>query len=236
MQDLIRNKSAVALSIGLSLISTKVLSAETSTDLKQIVVTASGFEQEATLAPASVTIIDQETLSKHGYRDLNDALRTVPGVTVTGGGSGDRGTDVSIRGMGSSYTLLLVDGKRQSGRESRPNGSAGFEADWLPPIEAIDHIEIIRGPGSVLHGSNAFAGVVNIVLKKRKDYSLETKVTVGNYGYEQAEVYGFNSGDDYSLSVGAYSTRSRGDSFPWLDEVEGIKGSGLRQDFEMGHN
>ena len=125
-----------------------------------------------------------------------------------------------------------------NGRPLRDGLTSGFNPDLYRsfPIELIDHIEIIRGPGSVLHGSNAFAGVVNIVLKKRKDYSLETKVTVGNYGDEQAEVYGFNSGDDYSLSVGAYSTRSRGDSFPWLDEVEGIKGSGLRQDFEMGHN
>lgn len=189
MQAIIRNKTAVAISIGLFLISSKNLSAQTSIDLEQIVVTASGFEQEATLAPASVTIIDQETLSKHGYRDLNDALRTVPGLTVTGGGSGDRGTDVSIRGMGSSYTLLLVDGKKQSGRESRPNGSAGFEADWLPPIEAIERIEIIRGPMSTLYGSDALGGVINVITKKVMDQ------WTGNMQVERTFQESDNSGD-----------------------------------------
>lgn len=140
-----------------------------SVDLKDVVVTAAGFEQATMLAPASVTVIDQDTLSKHSFRDLNDALRTVPGLVVTGGGSGDRGTDISIRGMSSSYTLLLVDGKRQASRESRPNGSAGFEADWLPPVEAIERIEVIRGPMSTLYGSDALGGVINVITKKVGD-------------------------------------------------------------------
>ena len=99
-------------------------------------------------------------------RGTGEAVRDVPGVIVTGGGSGDLGTDIVIRGMPSSYTLIMVDGKPVSTRESRPNGSAGFEQSWLPPLQSIERIEVVRGPMSTLYGSDAMGGVVNIITRK----------------------------------------------------------------------
>ena len=131
-----------------------------------MVVTASGFEQQIANAPASISVVSREELERGHYQSLTDALRNVPGVIVTGGGAGDNGHDISIRGMPSQYTLILVDGRPQNTRESRPNGSAGFEQDWLPPLQAIERIEVVRGPMSTLYGSDAIGGVINVITRK----------------------------------------------------------------------
>lgn len=112
--------------------------------LDNIVVTASGFEQSVEDAPGSISVVPRAELEKRAYKDVTDALKDVPGVVVTGGGSK---SDISIRGMGSAYTLILVDGKRQNSRETRPNSDGpGIEQGWLPPLQAIERIEVVRGP------------------------------------------------------------------------------------------
>ncbi|WP_447982021.1 ligand-gated channel protein [Achromobacter kerstersii] len=132
--------------------------------LETVVVTASGFEQQIQDAPASISVITREDLDKKFYRDVNDALIDVPGVIITGGG--DR-QDISLRGMGPQYTLILIDGKRQSSRETRTNSdSSGVEGGWTPPLAAIERIEVVRGPMSSLYGSDAMGGVINIITRK----------------------------------------------------------------------
>ncbi|NAW69189.1 ligand-gated channel protein [Vibrio sp. V27_P1S3P104] len=135
-----------------------------------LVVTAAGFEQSVQNAPASISVISRDELESRYYRDVTDALRSVPGVVVTEGG--DK-TDISIRGMGSSYTLILVDGRRQSSRQTRPNSDGpGIEQGWLPPLQSIERIEVIRGPMSTLYGSDAIGGVINIITRKdQKNWS-----------------------------------------------------------------
>lgn len=182
-------RSQLTVALGLALI-TGIGHAEDTIQLEDLVVTASGFEQDVTSAPASISVITSEELEKRAYSDLTDALRSTPGVTVTGGGGASGGLDISLRGMPASYTLMLVDGKRVSSRESRPNGSAGFETDWLPPLDSIERIEVVRGPMSTLYGSDAIGGVINIITKKVQDEwggSIQQDVTIqenqdsGNY-------------------------------------------------------
>lgn len=140
---------------------------DTSVELDAItVVTAGGFIQNVTEAPASVSVISGEELEKANITNLSDALRSAQGVTTTGVANE---TDIKIRGLPGDYTLILVDGKRQGTRESRTNGSAGFEQSFIPPVAAIDRIEIVRGPMSSLYGSDAMGGVINIITKKVSD-------------------------------------------------------------------
>ncbi|MFK4825869.1 TonB-dependent receptor domain-containing protein [Paenochrobactrum sp. BZR 588] len=134
--------------------------------LNQIVVTATGFEQNVKDAPASITVVPQEELKKGVFRNLTDALAGVQGVSVTGVANEE---DIFIRGLPGAYTLILVDGKRQSTREARTNGNSGFEQSYMPPASAIERIEVVRGPMSSLYGSDAMGGVINIITKKVDD-------------------------------------------------------------------
>ncbi|MDQ2067866.1 TonB-dependent receptor [Xinfangfangia sp. CPCC 101601] len=152
--------------------------------LGQIVITASGFEQLLKDAPASISVISGEELQKGDFSSLTDALKGVQGVVVTGVANE---TDIFIRGLSGAYTLILVDGKRQSTRDARTNGNAGFEQSFVPPVSAIERIEVVRGPMSSLYGSDAMGGVVNIITKKVGDV----------WGGEVTVDATVNPGDDY---------------------------------------
>jgi outer membrane receptor for ferrienterochelin and colicins len=155
--------------------------------LERMVVTAAGFEQTLMEAPASISVISNEDLAKKAFRDLSDALAEFEGISILGTAnqSGGGGRDISIRGMPAGYTLILVDGKRQNSRSIRTNGDAGFEVGWMPPLEAIERIEVVRGPMSSLYGSDAMGGVVNIITKKvssRWTGSVRAEATVQENG------------------------------------------------------
>lgn len=209
-----------------------VAAESTTQDLDTMVVTAAGYAQQVVAAPASTSVITRESLENRNYRDVTDALSQVPGVIVTGGGAGDNGEDISMRGMPAAYTLILVDGRRQSSRESRPNGSAGFEQDWLPPLQAIERIEVIRGPMSTLYGSDAIGGVINIITRKvaddwhgnvRVDATLQEDSDAGNAQQTQFYVSGPLKEDLLGLQVwGEYQTREE-DAF-----VDGFEEKKLR--------
>ena len=131
------------------------------------VVSAAGYEQNIAHAPASISVITREQLEKQSYTDVVDAMKNIPGVYVTGGGNMQ---DVSIRGMSSSYTMYLVDGRPvSSGRSVNTNGSDGGKQIGLPPLSMIERIEVVRGPMSSLYGSEAMGGVINIITRKGGD-------------------------------------------------------------------
>lgn len=141
-------------------------------NLDDIVVTAAGYEQQLIDAPASITVITQEDLEGKYYRDVTDALQDIPGVSIEGGAGGKlESTSINIRGLGESYTLFLVDGKPlgASGDAYYNGFGSATQVSWLPPLAAIERIEVIRGPMSSLYGSSALAGVINVITKKVTD-------------------------------------------------------------------
>lgn len=138
--------------------------AEDAVEVKPVVVTATGYEQYIADAPASISVITKEDIAKVPASSVTDLLKNVEGVSITGSSPND--TDIVIRGMPGEYTLILVDGKRQNTRETMNRGTGGVQSNMIPPLEAIERIEVVRGPMSAVYGSEAMGGVINIITKK----------------------------------------------------------------------
>ena len=135
--------------------------------LPEVVVSASGFEQDIKKAPASITVVSREVLETKRATSLAEALADVEGVDVGNDVGKTGGMNISIRGMPSDYTLVLVDGRRQNAAGNvTPNGFGETSTSFLPPISAIERIEVIRGPMATLYGSDAMGGVINIITRK----------------------------------------------------------------------
>lgn len=136
------------------------------TKLDGVVVSASGFSQQIKEAPASISVLSGDELTKDSFTSLHSIAQKVPGVNVVGGEDG-AASGISIRGMEKSQTLVLIDGKRVNSSSANPKGGAGdMNSNFIPPAEAIERIEVIRGPMSSLYGSDAVGGVINIITKK----------------------------------------------------------------------
>ena len=136
----------------------------------QTVVSASKYRQKVSEAPASITIITADDIRKFGYRTMADILRSVRGLYT----SYDRNYEyVGIRGFGrpgdyNTRILLLVDGHRVN---DAIYAAAPIGTEFILDVDLIERVEVTRGPGSSLYGSNAFFGVVNVITRRSRDRS-----------------------------------------------------------------
>lgn len=191
------------LAIGLALSSTSAYAEDSELSeedrSRTIVVTAAGFEQKITDAPASISVITAEDLAKKPYMTLLDAVRDLEGVDI--GETRDKtgqGT-VSLRGMGSDYTLILINGRRQNNHGNiYPNSFGGNQFNHIPPRDAVERIEVIRGPASTLYGADAMGGVINIITKRSLD-RWNGSVTAA-HTFETRKAYGDDSTVDTYLN------------------------------------
>ena len=150
-----------------------------------IIVTASEMPETVESTPASVTVITKKDIDAHAARDVADVLREVPGLTLARTGSAGKATSLFARGAASTQTLVLWNGI-----EINNPYFAGY--DWGRFSTAgVEQIEVVRGPFSSLYGSDAMAGVVNV---------LTTPSTSG----VRAEVQGGGRGLRNGLIDGAY--------------------------------
>lgn len=138
---------------------------------EKVVSTASKTAEVTSTAPATSVSISGEELRRYGIRTIDEAISYLAmGLQIE---KSDYGTDIGARGVllaGSvgTHVLLLVDGHAVN---EQWGGVAYFDRGLGIPLELVDHIEIVLGPGSVLYGSNAMLGTVNIVTKGGKDFS-----------------------------------------------------------------
>lgn len=141
------------------------LTAMSLSDLMKIpIVTASKIPQLSTEAPSSVTVITSDEIKRYGWRTLGDILESVQGFYI----SYDRNYDyLGASGVNlgdfNSRILLLINGHRIN---NDLDDSAYVDTAFLLDVDLIDHVEIVRGPGSVLYGNNAFFGVINVITRQ----------------------------------------------------------------------
>lgn len=142
----------------------------------EVVVTATGTEHVLKNVPVQTEVITQKELARYGGSSLGDILS---GLTASFQfNEDDMGAHMQLNGLGNSYILILVDGKRI-------HGDVGGENDLglIDPAN-VEKIEIVKGASSALYGSDAIAGVINIITKKHRAEGLtvENKTRVGSYG------------------------------------------------------
>jgi vitamin B12 transporter len=127
--------------------------------LPEIVVTATRYPVAADSVAATVTVLQGDALRAQGIRFVGDALRQVPGTHLVQGGPFGAASSLFIRGGESDYVKVLVDGVAV-------NQPGGFYDFGSLTTDNVERIEVLRGPGSVLYGSDAIAGVVQIVTRQ----------------------------------------------------------------------
>jgi len=186
----------------------------------QTVVSASRYRQKVSEAPSSVTIITFEDIRKYGYRTLADILRSVRGFYVTY----DRNYQyLGVRGFGrpgdyNSRILLLVDGHRLN---DAIYDSAAIGTEFIVDVDLIERVEVSRGPGSSLYGSNAFFAVVNVVTRRAKEVGgVELSAEGGSKGsYKGRLSYGTDAkkGPDVLLSASGFTSAGDRLYFPVYD-------------------
>lgn len=174
--------------------------------LEDMVVTASRVPTQKVDTPADISVITKEEIADQNYASASDALRAIPGVNVLG--SGAKGSSMGqdkILLNGDERVLVLVDGRRMN------LGSSGnSSADWLPPVNAIERIEVLRGGGSALYGTDAVGGVINVIMKKGSDIGnhVTVKAAGGSFNAEQYAISASGSTDS-GLGLIVSATKER---------------------------
>lgn len=168
-----------------------------STRLPRVVITATRVDSRIGSDIASVTVLNGDTLRVRGINSIAEALREVPGATVVRSGSVGALTSLFLRGGESDYVRILIDGVPMND----PGGSIDLTHYTL---DNVDRIEVVRGPSSVLYGSDAVAGVVQIFTRQHTAaLSIEGGVSGGTYGSRAADVSLGASSSLLSATIGA---------------------------------
>lgn len=174
--------------------------------LDDMVITASRVPTQKVDTPADISVITKEEIADQNYASASDALRAIPGVNVLG--SGAKGSSMGqdkILLNGDERVLVLVDGRRMN------LGSSGnSSADWLPPVNAIERIEVLKGGGSALYGTDAVGGVINVIMKKGSDIGnhVTVKAAGGSWNAEQYAISASGSNDS-GLGLIVSATKER---------------------------
>lgn len=219
---------------------------------------ASKKQETINQAPGIVSVVSADDIQRYGYRNLRDILDRQPHIQVTGSNLFPH-NKVTMRGNGLSHTdntvLLLLNGRPI--REA-VNNSANHDLYESFPVEIIKQLEIIRGPGSVLYGSNAFAGAINIVTKDAPDTAEgNLKLSYGSFDRKRGSVTGggkvgefeffgslstqnvggedFNNIANESGRLGTYKTGSQGSQLVLNANYKGFTLNGFISDLKRDH-
>lgn len=160
--------------------SPSVIAQPTVESLQTVVVSAARTPQRVDQALAQVTVIARDRIEAAAGRTLAELLASESGLQSWSNGGLGKSASVSLRGLESRHTLLLIDGVRYG---SATLGTPGWDNI---PLDAIERIEIVRGPMSGLYGSDAVGGVIQIFTRRGQEgFHPELAATVGSLGYSE---------------------------------------------------
>ncbi len=182
---------------------------------------------------ASASIITRKDLEKGGYTFVVDALQAVPGLAVIQNGALGGNASVFIRGAKTGNMAVLVDGVRVNDPSTIERT---FDFGTLS-MDSIERIEIIKGPQSVLYGSDATGGVINIVTKKGQGKTSATIVSTGGSYYTthiSANVAGGENAFHYSLTLGEIASKGFSKAEKPTNATKPFDDDGFYQRFAMG--
>jgi outer membrane receptor for ferrienterochelin and colicins len=165
-------------------------------NLGQVVVTGTKTEHSLGESPVSVDVVTNEDIKKRNVKTVQEAIELLPGLRITkdSGSWGDKGK-VAIRGFDAKHTLVLLDGQRFLGGHGNAVDVNSISVDM------IERIELVKGPGSALYGSDAMGGVVNIITRKVPKKPFFT--AEGEAGSKYAQRYSFTAGAPLFEGLGA---------------------------------
>ena len=173
------------------------LMAEDAFELDDIVVTAGLQPISITDVASSITVISREEIEQKQVLYLSELLRDVPGFAVSQAGGAGSQTQVRVRGAEANHLLVLIDGVRAND----PSANDEFQYQFALTSN-IERIEIIRGPQSATWGSDAVAGVINIIRKKTVDsHFLSGNVEAGSFDTFSGGMAGGYSGDALDINA-----------------------------------
>lgn len=188
-------------------LSVPVVWADDEKDLLDTVILSAGMTPLAKeSAGRAYTIITGEQLQQNQVRSVTDALRQVPGLIVARTGAYGGLTHVRMRGAESNHVLVMIDGV-----EANNIATGEFDFGSLQAVD-LERIEILRGPQSSFYGSNALAGVINIITKSgiRKDWRVTAQTEAGTHDNWLGGVLLQGGAEDYDLAVSASYRRTDG--------------------------
>jgi len=191
-------------------------STEGTSILEEIVVSATRTPTRVSQLGSSVTVIMSKEIEAKQQTQVIDVLRRVPGVSVVQTGSKGGPVSIFIRGTENRHTLVLIDGV-----EFRDATQTGANADLRNlTTNNIERIEVVRGPQSVLYGSDAIGGVINITTKKgQKHPTGYVSVEAGSYGTKRGVAGGSFGNDHITTSFTVSGTET--DGFSTAKEADG---------------
>ncbi|RKY42124.1 MAG: hypothetical protein DRP80_07100, partial [Candidatus Omnitrophota bacterium] len=196
----------LAVAILLSLNSNQAKAQGKAFNLGEVIVTATKTEHTLGDVPAEAEVITKDEIKAKNIKTVQDALMYLTGIKINKncGSWGDKGK-IEILGLDAKHTLILVDGQRILG------GHAAAADLQQIPIEAVERIEVVKGPASALYGSDAAGGVINVITKSAPEKpTFSASVSFGSRGTQIHEVNGGAKKDKFGCFLNYTYRESEG--------------------------
>src|SRR5688572_27237070 len=207
--------------LALLLLCSPVAASAQQDSLPRVVITATKVATTSGSGVSAATVFDRAFIARTGVRDVAELLRLVPGVLIARSGGPGAQSSLFLRGGESDYVRFLIDGVPVND----PGGA--IDLAWLS-VDDIERIEVVRGPSSVLYGTDAVTGVVQLFTRRGSATSVSAEVAAGRYGHRLAKASASSGSERLNVTLGLTGERSDGLLAFNSDYLRDVASAGLR--------